>query len=100
MCVGTVEHKRDDKGGCWARVRLDSGERILIHVGAGLFKISKLRLRGFIPGPTLYKSASLVEAGEMFFDREHPLERPLDSVIRKVIDCDDAATVCVRLTRR
>lgn len=96
--MGKVEAKRDTAHQCWARVRLDSGEKVLISVAQSGVKILMLKWGGLVPGATLWASDNLVEVGEKFFDPVGPLERPLDSIIEKLIDCRSSAEVCARLS--
>lgn len=96
--MGTIEAKRDTATQCWARLRLDSGEKVLISVAQTGVKIFKLKWGGLLPGPTLWASRSIVEVGEKFFDRDRPLQSPLDSIIDRVIDCPSTAELCADLS--
>lgn len=97
--MGKVEAKTDTPQQCWARLRLESGEKVLISVAQVGVKIFRLKWGGLVPGPTLWASRSLVDVHETFFDHEKPLQTPLDSIINKIIDCRSAAEVCARLSR-
>jgi hypothetical protein len=44
-------------------------------------------------------SRTIAEVAERFFNEHRPAQRPLDSIIDKVIDCRTAGEVVVRLTR-
>ncbi|MBC8021124.1 MAG: hypothetical protein H7X78_07935 [Methyloceanibacter sp.] len=96
--MGRIEAKKDTAHQCWARLRLESGEKILISVAQSGVKIFKLKWGGLVPGVTLWASRSLVEVGEKFFDSDKPFQRPLDSIIDRLMDCRSAADVCAHLS--
>jgi len=58
-----------------------------------------MKWAGMFPAATLWPSGSITEVAQMFFDVEKPLQRPLDAMIEKIIDCRSAAEVVVRLHR-
>ena len=97
--MGVIKAKKDEDGMCWARLRLESKERILVSLAQTGVKIFKLKW-GFLPTTTLWASRSIVEVGEMFFDPDKPFQRPFDPVVERVIVCGSAAEVCAVLTRR
>jgi hypothetical protein len=95
--MGEIIVKRDTPRQCFARLRLDNGDQIMISVAVSGVKVSKLKWAGFFPSATLWKSDSMAEVVEKFFDERKPLQRPLDTIIEKLIDCRSAAEVVVRL---
>lgn len=96
--MGEVLAKKDTPHQCWARLKLDNGDQIMISVAQSGVKIFKMKWAGLLPGATLWASRSLVEVGEKFFDPDRPLQRPLDSIIDRLIDCSSAAELCARLS--
>jgi hypothetical protein len=97
--MGSIVVKKDNGWQCFARLKLDSGEQIMISVAQSGVKIFKMKWAGLFPAATLWESKTIVEVAEKFFDSEKPLQRPLDSMIDKLIDSRSAAEVVVRLTR-
>lgn len=97
--MGVIVDKKDNKFQCYARLKLDSGEQIMISVSQTGVKIFKMKWAGLFPKSTLWESKSIEELGEKFFDKHNPLQSPLDSMIQKIIDCQSAAEVVVRLAR-
>jgi hypothetical protein len=97
--MGELLAKKDTPRQCWARVRLENGDQIMISVAQTGVKIFKMKWGGLLPGATLWASRSLVEVGEKFFPEDEPLKRPLDAIIDQLVDCGSAAEVCVRLSR-
>ena len=59
-----------------------------------------MKWAGMVPVATLWESRTIAEVGEKFFDEGKPFQRPLDSIIDKLINCRSAAHVVVTLTRR
>jgi hypothetical protein len=69
-----------------------------IPVAPSWVKFIKMKWAGMLPAATLWKSKSIAEIEEKFLDEGKPFQRPLDSIIDKLIDCRSAAEVVVRLT--
>jgi hypothetical protein len=95
--MGEIVAKRDTLHQCWARLRLENGDLILISVAQSGVKIIKLKWGGIIPAATLWKSSNLAEVAEKFVDINNPFQRPLDLIICKLIDCRSAAHVVAKL---
>lgn len=95
--MGEIIVKKDMPLQCFARLRLDNGDQIMISVANSGVKVFKMKWAGIFPSTTLWKSDSMVEVAEKFFDEQRPFQRPLDSIISKLIDCRSAAEVVVRL---
>ena len=71
----------------------------MISVAQSGVKVSKMKWAGMIPAATLWASGTIAEVGEKFFDEEKPFQRPLASIIDKLIDCRSAAHVVVTLSQ-
>src|SRR6185369_15795852 len=97
--MGQVLVKKDDDRQCFARIKLDSEEQIMISVAQSGVKIFKMKWAGLIPASTLWESKTIAEVAEKFFDDGKPFQRPLESIIDKLINCETAAAVIVQLTR-
>jgi hypothetical protein len=95
--MGEIIVKRDTPYQCFARLRLENGDQVMISVAQSGVKISKMKWAGMFPAATLWESRTIAEVAQKFFDEDKPLERPLDSIIEKIIDCRSAAEVVVRL---
>lgn len=95
--MGAVVAKKDTPHQCWARLRLGNGDLILISVARSGVKIFKLKWWGLVPSATLWSSSTIAEVGEKFFDREKAFQRPLDSIISRLVDCHSAAEVVTRV---
>jgi hypothetical protein len=103
--VGEVVAKRDTPQQCWANLRLENGDRVIILVAPSCVrllniptapswvKVLKMKWAGMLPVATLWKSKSIAEIEEKFLDEGKPFQRPLDSIIDKLIDCRSAADV-------
>ena len=109
--MGEVVAQRDTLQQCWANLELENGDRVMISVApsrVGLLniptvpswvKVLKMKWAGMLPVATLWKSKGIAEIEEKFLDEGKPFQRPLDSIIDKLIDCRSAADVVVRLTQ-
>lgn len=97
--MGSILAKKDNRVQCFARLKLDSGEQIMISVAQSGVKIFKMKWAGLFPAATLWESKSIAEVAEKFFDERKPLQRPLDSMIDKLIDCRTTGEVIVLLSR-
>ena len=97
--MGEVVAKRDTPRQCWARLRLENGDQVMISVAQSGVKVIKMKWAGMFPAVTLWQSRSLSEVGRQFFDDQKPHQRPLDAMIDKLIDCPSAAAVVVSLSR-
>lgn len=95
--MGEIIAKKDTSLQCFARLRLENGDRILISVASSGVKVYKLKWAGLFPSATLWASDSMAQVAKQFFDEQKPLQRPLDAIIEKLIDCRSAAEVVVRL---
>lgn len=95
--MGSIVVKKDNSWRCFARLKLDSGEQIMISVAQSGVKIFKMKWAGLFRATTLWESKTIAEVAEKFFDDEKPLQRPLDSIIDKLIDSRNAAEVVARL---
>ena len=95
--MGLVVAKKDNGLQCFARLKLDNGEQIMISVAQSGVKIFKMKWAGLFPAATLWESKTISEVAEKFYNSENPLQRPLDSIIDKLIDSRSAAEVIVRL---
>jgi hypothetical protein len=95
--VGEIVAKRDNKRQCFAQLKLDNGDRILISVASGLVRVSKLGWRGLWPVATLWETQTVDETGNAFFRSDTALMRPLDGIIATLIDCESAGAVVARL---
>jgi hypothetical protein len=95
--LGEVIVKRDTPRQCFARLRLENGDQVMISVARSGVKVFKMKWAGMIPSATLWESKTIAEVGKRFFNEQKPLQRPLDSMIDKLIDCRSAAQVVVRL---
>ncbi len=95
--MGEIVRKRDTGAQCWAQLRLENGDRILISVAEPGVQIFKLKWGGLIPGAKLWASDNLVQLGRVFFDPPRPSKRPLDCIIDALINCRSAAEVCSRI---
>jgi hypothetical protein len=56
-----------------------------------------MKWAGVIPAATLWESKNIAEIGKKFLNEQKPVQRPIDSMIDKLIDCRSAAHVVVRL---
>jgi hypothetical protein len=68
----------------------------MISVATSGVKVFKM-WAGIFPAATLWKSDSISHVFKTFYDEPKDFRRPLDSMIDKLIDCDSAAEVIVRL---
>jgi hypothetical protein len=68
-----------------------NGDQIMIAVAKSGLKVFKM-WAGIFPATTLWESDSITPGLKTFHD-----QRPLDSLIDKLIDCDRTAEVMVRL---
>jgi hypothetical protein len=91
--MGWVVVKRDTGRQCWARLKLENGDQVMISVGQLGVKVSKMKWAGMIPAATLWESHSITELAKEFFNEQKPYQHPLDSMIDKLIDCHSAAEV-------
>lgn len=81
--MGEVVTYKNDGKHSFCQIKLDSGERVLISMGSGTLKISKL-IFGIIPTQTIWESGDaktlirvLLTKGEI----KHPLEAARDKVL-------------------
>jgi len=95
--MGEIIVKRDNPRQCFARLRLANGDQIMISVAQSGVKVFKMKWAGLLPGAVLWESSSIAEAAKKFFNEDKPLQRPLDSIIEKLIKCQSAAQVVVKL---
>ena len=95
--MGKVIVKKDTPQQCFARLRLANGDQIMISVAQSGVKVFKMKWAGLLPGATLWASSSIAEVAKKFVNEEKPLQRPLDSIIEKLINCRSAAHVVVKL---
>jgi hypothetical protein len=98
--MGRVIVKRDTPHQCFARLELNNGDQVMISIAQGEVRVIKMKWAGMLPGPTLWKSGSVAEIAEKFFDETKLPQRPIEAVIDKVIDCHSAADVVVRLSAK
>ena len=98
--MGKVIVKRDGPHQCFARLELNNGDQVMISIAEEEIKVIKMKWAGMLPGPTLWKSESVAEIVETFFDETKLPERPIEAVIDKVIDCRSAADVVARLSAK
>ena len=73
---------RNDSKHSFCQIKLDSGEKVLISMGSGTIKISKL-LIGVIPTETIWESGDAKTIMRMFLegDIKHPLDAAKDKVL-------------------
>lgn len=95
--MGEIIVKKDTPTQCFARLRLENGDQVMISVAQSGVKVFKMKWAGLFPSTTLWESGSMAEVAKKFFDGQEPFQRPLDSMIDKLIDCRSAAEVVVRL---
>ena len=98
--MGKVIVEREAPHQSFARLELNNGDQVMISVAEGEVKVIKMKWAGMLPGPTLWKSGSVAEIVEKFFDETKLPERPIEAVIDKVIDCRSAADVVARLSAK
>jgi len=98
--MGKVIVKRDGPHQCFARLELNNGDQVMISIAQKEIKVIKMKWAGMLPGPTLWKSGSIAEIAEKFFDETKLSQKPIEAVIDKVIDCRDAAEVVARLSAK
>ena len=98
--MGKVIVEREAPHQSFARLELNNGDQVMISVAEGEVKVIKMKWAGMLPGPTLWKSGSVAEIVEKFFDETKLPERPIEAVIDKVIDCRSAAEVVARLSAK
>lgn len=96
--MGKVIVKRDEPHRCFARLELSNGDQVMISVAQGEVKVVKMKWAGMLPGPTLWKSGSVAETAEKFFDGATLPQSPIEAVIDKIIDCRSADDVGARLS--
>jgi hypothetical protein len=96
--MGKVVVKRDEPHQCFARLELSNGDQVMISIAQGEVKIIKMKWAGMLPGPTLWRSGSLAEISEKFFDGAKLPQSPIEAVIDKIIDCRSADDVGARLS--
>ena len=95
--MGQVVVKRDTPRQCFARLKLENGDQVMISVAGGGVKVSKMKWAGLLPGATLWTSGSVAEVVKRFFDGSKPVQRPLDAMIEALIDCRSASDIVARL---
>lgn len=95
--MGEIIVKKDTPLQCFARLKLENGDQIMISVAQSGVKVFKMKWAGLVPSATLWTSSSIAEIAKQFFDEREPLQRPLDSMISKLISCRSAAEVVARL---
>lgn len=71
----------------------------MISIARSGVKVHKMKWAGLVPSATLWESKTIAEVAEKFYDPQKPEQRPLDSIIDKLIECQSAAEVVVVLTR-
>jgi hypothetical protein len=98
--MGKVIVEREAPHQSFARLELNNGDQVMISVAEGEVKVIKMKWAGMLPGPTLWKSGSVAEIVEKFFDETKLPQRPIEAVIDKVIDCRSAAEVVARLSAK
>jgi hypothetical protein len=98
--MGKVIVEREAPHQSFARLELNNGDQVMISVAEGEVKVIKMKWAGMLPGPTLWKSGSVAEMVEKFFDETKLPQRPIEAVIDKVIDCRSAAEVVARLSAK
>lgn len=96
--MGKVIVKRDEPHQCFARLELSNGDQVMVSVAHGEVKVTKMKWAGMLPGPTLWKSGSVAEIAEKFFDGAKLPQSPIEAVIDKIIDCRSADDVGARLS--
>jgi hypothetical protein len=96
--MGEVIVKTDTGRKCWARLKLENGDQVMISVSQLGVKVFKMKLAGLTPATVLWESRSITELVKEFFDERKPDQHPLDSMIAKLIDCRSAAEVRTLLT--
>jgi len=90
--------KKDNKVQCFANLKLDNGERVMISVAQTGVRISKMKWAGMIPAATLWETKSLTEVYEKFFNAHKPTQTPLESIIDKITDCRSCVEIIARLS--
>ena len=98
--MGKVIVERETPHQSFARLELNNGDQVMISVAEGEVKVIKMKWAGMLPGPTLWKSGSVAEIAERFFDETKLPQRLIEAVIDKVIDCRSAAEVMERLSAK
>jgi hypothetical protein len=70
--MGLVVVKRDTGRQCWARLKLENGDQVMISVAQSGVKVSKMKWAGMIPAATLWESHSITELAKEFFNEQKP----------------------------
>lgn len=82
----------------WARLRLESGERVLLSLSPNGLVIFKVILRGALPIWRVW-SCSSDEIDERFGPDARPDEECIDTLVRAVVDCVSVAEMRFKLNR-
>jgi hypothetical protein len=98
--MGKVIVKKETPHQSFARLELNNGDQVMVSVAPAEVKVTQMKWAGMLPGPTLWKSGSVAEIAEKFFDETTLPQRPIEAVIDKIIDCRSAAEVVVRLSAK
>jgi hypothetical protein len=80
--MGKVITYKNDFKHSFCQIKLDSGEKVLISMGSGTLRISKLLL-GVIPTETIWESGDAKTIMRIFLegDIKHPLDAARDKVL-------------------
>ena len=98
--MGKVIVERETPHQSIARLELNNGDQVMISVAEGEVEVIAMKWAGMLPGSTLWKSGSVAEIAEKFFDETSLPQRPIEAVIDKVIDCRSAEEVVMRLSAK
>lgn len=73
---------RNDAGGCFCQLELDSGERILISIAQAGIQIRRLALGGIIPREVIagWSTGEVAGAIALFAEPSQPAKHPLDAI--------------------
>lgn len=88
-----VVRECDDGKHCFATIRLDSGERVMVSIAWGDVRIMKMSWGGIWPAETLWKSSNADEIAATFFNGGSPTERPLVSIRNAFLNCQSTDEV-------
>lgn len=86
---------RNDAGGCFCQLQLNSGERILISIAQTGIQVRRLALGGIIPREVIanWRVEQIPNAMHLFADPRQPNKHPLDAIRDRLISLDSISAV-------
>ncbi len=86
---------RNDAGGCFCQLQLNSGERILISIAQTGIQVRRLALGGIIPREVIanWEVNQIPDAMHLFADPRQPNKHPLDAIRDRLISLDSISAV-------